>query len=322
MDDESEGRGWGMIVLQGARGRVDFLQFSPDSRTLVAPYSGGVQLWDDLTTSGPPATLIGYPGFWFWSARFTPNGRKLLLGGSRGDLVLHDLLTGEAAVEATLETASAFGVYCDLTPDGRYIVDAQLTNPWELTSRLSCRRVADPESHVWSVGTPSSIYAPPLFLRGRKRFVTFEWQSRHLPARERPVYVTRDTRTGKVVSEVPGTGDGFHSPVLSPDRRLIAGRRGVWVGVLRADDLGAEPVKLRNDSRKEFTGLAFHPSGRFLAATSNDQTVKLYDTTTWSVAEAYTWGIGRLRSVAFSPDGMLAAAGGDGGKVVVWDVDL
>ncbi|MBX9581170.1 MAG: WD40 domain-containing protein [Gemmataceae bacterium] len=29
----------------------------------------------------------------------------------------------------------------------------------------------------------------------------------------------------------------------------------------------------------------------------------------------------RLRSVAFSPDGTLCAAGSDTGKVVVWDFD-
>ena len=32
--------------------------------------------------------------------------------------------------------------------------------------------------------------------------------------------------------------------------------------------------------------------------------------------------VGRLRSVAFSPDGALAAVGSDTGRVVVWDVDL
>ena len=68
--------------------------------------------------------------------------------------------------------------------------------------------------------------------------------------------------------------------------------------------------------------MAFHPSGRFLATTSNDATVKLYDTSTWRVAQAFDWGVGRLRSIAFSPDGMLAAAGGYKGRIVVWDVDL
>jgi WD40 repeat protein len=92
--------------------------------------------------------------------------------------------------------------------------------------------------------------------------------------------------------------------------------------VYRAEDLSAKPLTFRNDCREEFTALAFHPSGRFLAATSNDATVKLYDTQTWAVAQAYTWGVGRLGSVTFSPDGMLAAAGGDTSKIVIWDVDV
>jgi hypothetical protein len=40
------------------------------------------------------------------------------------------------------------------------------------------------------------------------------------------------------------------------------------------------------------------------------------------VEREIAWDIGRLRSVAFSPDGMLAAGAGDKGKIVVWDVDL
>ena len=116
-------------------------------------------------------------------------------------------------------------------------------------------------------------------------------------------------------------GDG-RVYVGTADGRLIALQRATRVNVFRAEDMSAEPVEIRNDSRREFTGVAFHPSGQYLAVTSNDATVKFYDTTTWRLAQAFDWDIGRLRSVAFSPDGMLAAAGGDRGKVVVWDVDL
>jgi hypothetical protein len=36
---------------------------------------------------------------------------------------------------------------------------------------------------------------------------------------------------------------------------------------------------------------------------------------------AYTWQIGRLLSLAVAPDGMTATAGGDAGRIVVWDLE-
>lgn len=47
----------------------------------------------------------------------------------------------------------------------------------------------------------------------------------------------------------------------------------------------------------------------------------IWDTATWEPARQFAWDIGRLRSVAFSPDGTLCAAGSDTGRVVVWDFD-
>jgi len=78
---------------------------------------------------------------------------------------------------------------------------------------------------------------------------------------------------------------------------------------------------LANTSRSTFNGVALHPNGKHLAATSNDKTVKLYDTATFQLLQTFTWEVGRMRAVCFSPDGTLAAAVGDKGKVVVWQVD-
>lgn len=135
--------------------------------------------------------------------------------------------------------------------------------------------------------------------------------------------VSREAATGKVVRECRVPGFSTSGGCVAPDGKWFAQLMGesVWVLDLRSAEVRTE-CHVQNTGVKHFTGLAFHPSGRFLAATSNDATVKLYDTSNWSLATTYTWDVGRMRSVAFSPDGLLAAAGSDTGRVVVWDVEV
>lgn len=87
--------------------------------------------------------------------------------------------------------------------------------------------------------------------------------------------------------------------------------------------VGSDARTVRSGTLKHFTGLAFHPSGAYLAATNTDRsgTVRLFDTTSWQVIRQYDWGLGRLECVAFSPDGTLGAAGTADGRVVLWDAD-
>jgi hypothetical protein len=312
-----------MIVLQGAQERVRALQFSADGRGLAAPCRAGVQVWAGLA-GGPPTAFLAHPHV--ASVRFTPDGQGLLLRGPLMGLVAVAALPSRRVTSVPLELPTP-PAYSDLSPAGRSVVVAQVprSNPWaaggpdawlEVKARLFCRPVADPGSPLWSVSASGRVHHPPLFLPGGERFLTLEWRGGGR-------LVTRDAGTGAVLSEAPADSAlAFGDPVMSPDGRLLGCRGRHDAAVYRVEDPAAAPVTLTNDTPKEFTGLAFHPSGRFLAATSNDATVKLYDTATWKLARAFDWGVGRLRSVAFSPDGMLAAAGNDKGKIVVWDVDL
>ena len=174
---------------------------------------------------------------------------------------------------------------------------------------------------VWERTDVPWLLAPPRFLPGDDEFVAVElvgeWRtgSRHI--------VTRSADTGDELRRSKPLAAEVSDWVLSPDGALAACRHTVWVHVYPLRANFTKPLAtLRNTNRKEFTGIAFHPSGKYLAATSNDETVKLYDTATWEVAHTFTWKIGRMRSVCFSPDGSLAAAGSDKGQVVVWDVDV
>ncbi|VTT98003.1 wd-repeat protein : WD repeat protein OS=Streptomyces sviceus ATCC 29083 GN=SSEG_01371 PE=4 SV=2: WD40: WD40 [Gemmataceae bacterium] len=177
------------------------------------------------------------------------------------------------------------------------------------------------KSPVWSVPVYSEatrgIWVCMEFLPGEERFFVTE---NHGNTRTR--VSVRALETGELVAAARFPQRETLGLAVSPngERAVVVSEMSLFV--YDPSNLKAAPRKVKNDNRKHFTAVAFHPSNRYLAATSNDQTVKLYDTTTWTVAKTYTWDVGRMRSVAFSPDGTLAAAGSDTGKVVVWDVDV
>ena len=113
-----------------------------------------------------------------------------------------------------------------------------------------------------------------LFLPGGERFVAKEWWNGESGFEYGPAWVTRDTKTGRVVSESIEQGKGYSQLVQSPDLAHFVGLYENRLTVYRIDDLAAPVVTVKNDSKKDYTGAAFHPGGRVLAATSNDNTVK------------------------------------------------
>src|SRR5262249_47004629 len=113
---------------------------------------------------------------------------------------------------------------------------------------------------------------------------------------EAPIYTHR--RQGKVA--------------FAPDGRFVAAASGT---ALAGFDAATGHVVARLAQGEQFfLDLAFTPDGRFLATVSNEATVKFFDTSSWRLRTELAWKVGGLSAIAFSPDGMLAAAGGRGGK--------
>ena len=67
------------------------------------------------------------------------------------------------------------------------------------------------------------------------------------------------------------------------------------------------------------SGVAYNSDGKFLLTSSEDGTVKLWESSGREV-RTFSGHQGRVYGVAFSPDGMLAASGGIDGTAKLWDI--
>jgi WD40 repeat protein len=316
-----------VIVLEGKKGDVTHLAFGPGGGLLAASGGGrGLEIWD-LPSGNKWGRYAKGVHLRDGSPAFHPT-RPLCYAPAYDGVVAIETDTKKAR---TLKPPirpyfgeSGWG----LTPDGEALVgyfdtlngiglfrrkpDDTLKPAWSIKTERGTRASRDPMR-------PLAIRVSP----DGEWFVCVEADRGRFGWDWRPVQVSvRSMKDGTILRNVPLPSGTHPWPAVAPAGRhfvtVCLGRFLLW----KADDLSAKPAEVKNDNRRHFTGIAFHPSGRYLAATSNDATVKLYDTTTWKLAKTYTWDIGRMRSIAFSPDGTLAAAGSDSGKVVVWDVDL
>lgn len=301
-----------MIVLQGKRGG-ERVWFSPDASAIVVPNRHGIHIWRNWNQAGKPALLCSVAHA--RHIQFSADGKTIFVANHTFYAV--DVDTG-AAREIPLW--GGFGARFGQSSRGDYLIVGQ-------SNRGANRRGGPMMSALRGDGTGLFLWSRP---------VAYWWTDPvFLPGDESFVRVERalDSPEVRLVSSLAATGDevrrsepligDVRSWAISPDGLLAACRLTVAIHLYPIQEHFTKPsASLRNTGRMEFTAVAFHPSGRYLAATSNDATVKFYETTNWKLVRTFTWDVGRMRSITFSPDGTLAAAGSDSGKVVVWDVDL
>lgn len=307
-----------VFTWPGKKREFAALAFDATGRSLAA---GGdrqhTAVWDVVTGAerGPHQSAHAALGF-------TPVGNRLVLSNNFG-LWVHD--PGEKAYFAVFARGSYVGAvavhpardlavcYHHFHPDRSKLSAVTLDRePPEIAWDAPIRDLPNEQGYstgIVPVGADAFASAEEVYGPNRSNF--------------RYRVAIRAWDDGRLLRALPRGSLGYGDCIFgSPHSTALVIQDGIWLRLYATDEPDAPPRQIRNDGRKHFTGVAFYPGGRFFAATSNDTTVKLFDATSLEVVRTFTWDIGRLRSVAFSPDGALAAAGSDSGKVVVWDVDL
>ncbi len=132
----------------------------------------------------------------------------------------------------------------------------------------------------------------------------------------------REAATGKQLTRVPlDAADPVKQLAFTADGSKLLARTADRKVQLFDATTGAAAGELVHPGRSFVSGVAVHPRGPVACARTNG-TVTFWDADTRAQLRTLDWKAGRLASVAFSPDGALAAAGTEDGKIVVWDVDV
>jgi WD40 repeat protein len=337
-------------VLTGPRQAVSAVAFSPDGRRLAAGSRDHlVRVWE-LEAAQEPLTLGGHDEV-VGAVAFSPDGRHLASGGWEGVAKVWDLAAGQGPSYLVASPTNTPCTGVAFSRDGTQVLSAGLDRTarlWDLTTRRvkvsfpglgsAPRAVALSPDGRFAAAADAGGAVKLWDSAGRERF-TFQAEKEPRAGGTGPkaalafsrdggrltwadaagAAAAWDTATGRELLRRPGSSPSGWTVALGDD-----GQRLAWVtrgGAIRVRDPAAREDRLTLYPRTAmFPGLAFDPTGRYLA--SADKQLWLWDLATGRQVLAFGGrGSSAGQWLAFSPDGRrLASASYREQTLLIWEV--
>jgi WD40 repeat protein len=293
-----------MATLEGHTSGVWRVALSSDGQLLIsAGADGTVRLWEP-GTGRLVAILQGHTHAGaIWGLALSADGTLLASGGAEGALRLWEASTGRPLAILRGRTGAVWGVA--MSADGELLASGG----------------ADGAVRVWSLtgATRRTVVAPTA--------------SRDTPE-PGGVLGTPRAGTGRPLANLRGHTGVVRSVALCADAHLVASGGEdatvrLWslnsTGAQRDDRLGKQHVGTRPPlaELRGHTGVvrsvALSGDGRRVVSGSDDNTVRVWDSSTGRAVSTFHGHTGVVWSVALSADGHLVASSGEDGTVRLWD---
>lgn len=317
-----------MRTYRAGDGPVRKLRFTADGATLVCARSGSMHIheqlyWIDTRTGKQTRTidLVAAGKTWdSWGEPFadtqigevwfSPDGEWVAVQQHIGDPILLHLWSAKKDRWRRIDPADGSCFCIDaaaFSPDSQILVYASGTDGggthWLERRRLSTGHRLPPIAFPGYSATDLAFSPDERWLAAPSYGDVYLYEHRRGPVKGPAAKLRLD--------------DEVKACSFRPDSKEIALVNGndvhFWDGV-------TSQAQWAGSQGEQIEDLAWSPDGRLLVLAGKGGTVRFWDRAGGREAQRYDWEIGPVSSVAFAPDGMTCAAGGDLGQIVVWDV--
>ena len=270
----------------------------------------------------------------FNSIRFSPDGQMIASGDSSGSV---KLWKRDGSLTKTFTAHSAGVSSISFSPDGQMIASAssdKTVKLWKRNGRLitTLPHSAEVSSVSFSpdgetIASASSDKTVKLWKRNGRLIKTFTAHSAGIssisfsPDGQIIASAHEDgtiklwKQDGNFIKTLTGHSDRVSSVRFSPDGQMIASAS--WDGTIKLWKGDGNLIKTLPGPSHVVADVIFSPDGQMIASANWDKTVKLWNRD-GSLITTLTSNTS-LRSVSFSPDGQIIAAGDN--KLKLWKLD-
>ena len=330
-------------VIQGHQDWVVKVNFSPDGHTIASSsFDNDVRLWQ--VSNGDCFQILQGHTFWVWTAVFSPDGNQIASAGSDKTIKIWDINNGRCLKTITGHTSQIWSL--TYHPDGQKIAtgsDDQTVRIWDATDGKCLQVIQGYTNSVKSVQfTPNS----KKLVSAHQDHTVKIWDvfsHQHLctlRGHDSPLLSVALHPNGELIASGSEDGTikiwdinknkclytiGEHARNVwgisfSPDGQLFAsGSYDKTIKIWRLDQkICIHTLKGYDD---QIGAVTFNPEGSLLA-TAGEGAVEI-----WDVASGNRLYVleeeehkGRVKSVAFSPDGQFLVSGSTDTTIQVWDL--